>query len=520
MKSRKQTHQGYLEIIKQAEKDNEVQAAKRTFCQHDLFFLLVYVLHRQDIDRDWLFDRCREVQHDPNGYLDLWARDHYKSSIITYGLTIQDILNNPEITVGIFSFIRPIAKSFMRQIKTDFESNEELKELFPDIFWSNPRKEAPKWSEDDGIVCKRKSNPKEATIEAWGLVDGMPTGRHYKLRVYDDIITEKSVTTPEMINKVTTAWELSQNLGQEGGEQRIIGTRYHFADTYHVMMERGSVIPREYPATKDGKAKGEPVLISQDSLNKKRRDQGPYVFSCQMLLDPVAEEMQELKPKWLQYWPAIHYTNMNLYLFCDPAGEKKKTNDYTVFTVWGLGPDNNYYVIEWIRDRMNLTERANVLFTLQRRYNPDRVIYEKYGMQSDIEHYQDRMNRENYRFRIEEIGGQVNKEDRIRKLIPLFEQGRIYIPETCVRVNLQGKAEDLTQIFIKEEYLLFPFSVHDDMLDCMARIVDTRTDRPDLLDDFMGLDFQNLKDRNVLAMKDFERRQQTNEYSVLTDGMR
>jgi predicted phage terminase large subunit-like protein len=465
MKSRKQTHQGYLEIIKQAEKDNEVQAAKRTFCQHDLFFLLVYVLHRQDIDRDWLFDRCREVQHDPNGYLDLWARDHYKSSIITYGLTIQDILNNPEITVGIFSFIRPIAKSFMRQIKTDFESNEELKELFPDIFWSNPRKEAPKWSEDDGIVCKRKSNPKEATIEAWGLVDGMPTGRHYKLRVYDDIITEKSVTTPEMINKVTTAWELSQNLGQEGGEQRIIGTRYHFADTYHVMMERGSVIPREYPA-----------------------------FSCQMLLDPVAEEMQELKPKWLQYWPAIHYTNMNLYLFCDPAGEKKKTNDYTVFTVWGLGPDNNYYVIEWIRDRMNLTERANVLFTLQRRYNPDRVIYEKYGMQSDIEHYQDRMNRENYRFRIEEIGGQVNKEDRIRKLIPLFEQGRIYIPETC--------------------------SVHDDMLDCMARIVDTRTDRPDLLDDFMGLDFQNLKDRNVLAMKDFERRQQTNEYSVLTDGMR
>lgn len=478
MSARIKAHSEYLAIIEEAERTNSVNATKRLLCQRDLFFLMVYVLHRQDIDRDWLFDRCREVQHNPNGYLDLWARDHYKSSIITYGLTIQDVLNNPEITIGIFSFIRPIAKSFLRQIKTDFESNEELKELFPDIFWKNPRKESPKWSEDDGIVIKRKSNPKESTIEAWGLVDGMPTGRHFRLRIYDDIITEKSVTTPEMIKKVTNAWELSQNLGTEGGAFRVIGTRYHFADTYHVMKDRKSVVPREYPATKNGKAKGEPILISKESLANKRRDMGLYTFSCQMLLSPVAEEMQELKPKWLQYWPAMYYRNLNIYLLCDPAGKKKKENDYTVFTVWGIGADENYYIIEWVRKRLNLAERSDVLFALQRKYKPQKVAYEVYGMQSDIEHYKDRMNRTNYRFPIEEVGGSVAKEDRIRKLVPLFEQGRIYLPETCVRVGDDGKQEDLTQIFIKEEFKLFPFSVHDDMLDCMARIIDIKTDFP------------------------------------------
>jgi hypothetical protein len=108
---------------------------KRELAKKDLFFLLAYVLGRPDVNRDWVFDRCREVQAAANGYLDLWSREHYKSSIITFGKTIQDILNDPEITVGIFSYSRPIAKAFLRQIRTEFESNELLRSLFSDIIW-------------------------------------------------------------------------------------------------------------------------------------------------------------------------------------------------------------------------------------------------------------------------------------------------------------------------------------------------------------------------------------------------
>lgn len=479
-RSKENVHQEYFDILAEADIKKQGWAAKRMLCQQDLFFLLVYVLHRPDINRDWLFDRCREVQKNPDGFLDLWARDHFKSSIITFGLTIQNIVNDPETTVGIFSFIRPIAKSFLRQIKLEFEENDELTQLFPDVLYANPKKDSPKWSEDDGIIVKRKGNPKEATVEASGLVDGMPTGRHYRLRVYDDIITEKSVTTPEMINKVTQAWELSQNLGTEDGKMRVVGTRYHFADTYHVMKERKSLQVREYPATHDGKATGSPVLVRQETLEKKRRDQGMYVFSCQMLLNPVSEELQEMREEWLKFWNPQNYDNLNIYIICDPAGALKKSSDYTVFTVWGLGADENYYVIEWIRDRLNLTDRADTLFSLQRKYKPLRVIYEKYGMQSDIEHYEDRMNRENYRFRIEEIGGQVKKEDRIRKLVPLLEAGRVYIPNSCMKINYENKLVDLTKIFINDEYKLFPFSIHDDMLDCMARIIDINAVAPSL----------------------------------------
>ena len=64
------------------------------------------------------------------------------------------------------------------------------------------------------------------------------------------------------------------------------------------------------------------------------------------------------------------------------------------------------------------------------------------------------------------------KEDRIRRLVPLYEQGRVFRPYRCIFVDYEGRAHDLTREFIDQEYLAFPVSHHDDMLDCEARIVD------------------------------------------------
>ena len=93
----------------------------------DLFYLLVYILNRKDCLHPWIFERAQEVQRAPDGYLDLWSREHYKSTISTFGLNIQTILLNPEVTIGIFSHTRDIAKGFLRQIKQEFETNTDLK---------------------------------------------------------------------------------------------------------------------------------------------------------------------------------------------------------------------------------------------------------------------------------------------------------------------------------------------------------------------------------------------------------
>jgi predicted phage terminase large subunit-like protein len=444
----------------------------RALALGDLFFFLVVVLGRADADNDWIFDRCREVQADPDGRLDLWAREHYKSTIITVARTMQDILRDPEIAVGIFSHTRPVAKSFLRQIKREFENNALLHELFPDVLWGPKAAGAPTWSEDAGLIVRRRRNPKECTVEAWGLVDGQPTGKHFDLMIYDDVVTRESVTTPDMIRKVTDAWALSLNLGARGGRVRYIGTRYHHNDTYAEIMRRKAATPRLHPATLDGTPEGRPVLLAPEKLAEKRRQMGPYIFGCQMLQNPLADAVMGFKEAWLRDVEKPSAEGLSVYLLADPASSKKERADYSVFAVVGLGPDLNYYLLDGVRDRLNLTERAETLFRLHRRWRPLAVGYERYGMQADVEFMKAEMERRNYRFPLTELGGPMPKPDRIRRLAPLFERGRFFLPRNLPFIDVEGRERDFVREFIEDEYLAFPVAAHDDMLDAISRIVD------------------------------------------------
>jgi len=334
--------------------NNVLNEAVRMLCKADLFYLLVNVCGRVDMNNDFAFERCREVEANPDNHLDLWAREHFKSSVITFGLTIQDILKDPEVTFGIFSHTRPIAKAFLRQIMREFEGNKILHAAFPDVLWTEDLKQAPKWSEDDGIIVKRKSNPKEATVEAWGLVDGQPTSKHYKKLLYDDIVVQGSVSNPEMIQKTMTALEQSYNLGVATHLcRRFVGTRWHFNDAYKTIKDRGTAIPREHPGRIGGTEDGESVFWSDEIHLQKRRDMGPYTYAAQILLNPKADAMQGFKREWLRFYTKLNPDKMNKYILVDAANSKKKGSDYTSMWVVGLATDGNYYALDMIRDRLN-----------------------------------------------------------------------------------------------------------------------------------------------------------------------
>ncbi len=451
-------------------KAGKIDQVVRMLVLADLYYLLVRVCKRVDMLNDFAFARCREVEAAPDGFLDLWAREHFKSSIITFGLTIQDILRDPDTTFGIFSHTRPIAKAFLRQIMRELEANKTLHAAFPDVLWGEDVRQAPKWSEDDGIIVKRNSNPNEATIEAWGLVDGQPTSKHFKKLLYDDVVVAGSVTSPEMIAKTMLEMERSYNLGTTPGIKRGAGTRWHFNDAYKTITDRGTLIAREHPGREGGVEEGASVYWPDETHLQKRRDMGPYTYAAQILLNPKADSAQGFKREWLRKYKKIDTKTLNWYLVFDAASSKKKGSDYTAGWAVGLGKDGNYYCVPEVRDRLNLKERGDRLFDMHRRYKPKQIRYEKYGLMADVEHYQARMENENYRFSIVEVGGQTSKIDRIRRLIPLFEAGRIWIPESRHVTDWQKTTVDLVHSFVEEEFFPFPVGLHDDMLDALSRI--------------------------------------------------
>ena len=421
---------------------------------NDRFFLMTGLLGREDALHPWLFDRVREVERDPDGYLDLWARYHFKSSVITTAGTIQEIMCDPEITIGIFSVVKPIATEFLAQIKNEFETNEHLKEVYPDVLYRNPRTKGEdgrpsKWSLARGITVKRRGRPKEATVEAHGLIDGQPTGRHFPLHVYDDIVTQ-DYTSDEQIKKTTLRWEMADNLGTKDGVRKwVVGTRYHFADTYGTILERGSAKPRIYPATDDGKLTGKPVMLTQENWDKIKRDQRSIV-SAQMLLNPIASGEATFQSVWLRTYDVIPGV-MNVYIMVDPSKGSGARSDRSAIPVIGIDQGGSKYLLDGVCHRMKLTERWEWIKKLKKRWESHpgvqmvRVGYEQYGMLNDLEVIKDTMERERNWFEIVELNtprqGGHSKGDRIERLEPDIREGRFLLPIAAYHPNV-GTAPD------------------------------------------------------------------------------
>lgn len=452
----------------------------RWLALNDLYFLLRHIMNAEYIEHEWFFARCAEVQAAPDNHLDFWSRGGGKSTVITFALNIQEILRNPNITIGIFSYIRPIAKQFLLQIMVEFENNQLLKDIFPDVLYQDPKKESPKWSQDEGIIVRRTSNAREATVEAWGMTDNMPTGKHFQLLSYDDVINERSVTTSEMMEKVVRAWELSLNLGSGQGALRfrLAGTFYADGDVHHTMMERGFGIPRIRPIIVDDKS----LLLSNERLALIKQSMSESTFAMQILLNPkLADRERGFKAEWLKHWkigspPAVK--SLNRYIFVDPGGKGEESTSYTAFVIVGLGSDKHIYILDMVKDRFGLVRRMEKLFELHHQYEPLNVYYERYSMQADVEAIREKMTHDNYRFNIIEVGAasglQLSKDKRIEKLQPDFKSGKIILPPFhLLKYKMHdGREIDVVDNFVSREYGVWPYSREKDLLDAMARIHD------------------------------------------------
>ena len=446
-----------------------------------------------------------------------YPRGTFKSSVITIGYTLQSVARNPDVRILIDNEVYGNSKAFLREIKSHMEK-ERLLELYPEFQVDKRQNDA--WTESTVIVSSRTKERKEPTISCAGL-DQIKVGMHYDKIIMDDLVSNRNVTTKEQIEKVIEHYRLALSLLEPGGEIILLGTRYHYSDLYgHVLEtddgefqnlilpailtdEAATLLNDQFRHLKHTYKAGDllfPERLTEEFLQSQRSSQGSYIYNCQYMLDPVNSEEADFKREWLKYHRShLEYEKgkpylvldwlgdykrvtledipegripVNLYTTVDPNNKKKKSSDYTGSMTVAVDEENNWYVLDMIRDKYNPKEIVDLMFDIHDEHNPDLIGIEDVGKETIKFYLLEQMKKRNIFFRTRELKTKgIAKEDRISRIIPRFETGMIYLPASLIKTNWEGKRIDIVAAF-EDEYEYFPLAKNDDLMDALAYMED------------------------------------------------
>ena len=235
------------------QKDRIKLEALKEACRTDLKFLCKDVLGMKDWqdslhgDNPPTYDvdktTKRRVQVDPGGLA--WqlkqpdkekgiflARGHLKSSLVTVGYVIQQILINPNIRVLITNAVLDRSKEFLQQIQDYLTTQSQL----PIIFGEFRHKDISWTSAQCTIVQKNDPTKRGPTIRIAGLETSL-TGSHCDLIIHDDLVELNNVQTKDQIKKVIQFFNASYDILDPGGDMIVVGTRWAEDDLYGLILK-------------------------------------------------------------------------------------------------------------------------------------------------------------------------------------------------------------------------------------------------------------------------------------------
>lgn len=206
--------------------------ALKMACKTDLRFLCKEVLGMKDWEDNLHGGLAEELEQPESRKLFLMPRGHLKSSIITVGWGLQQVLRDPNIRVLITNAVWDKARAFLNQISGYMTDKSALPQIFGAFQTPNMR-----WTRDEiEISQKTLRTIKEPTISTAGLEKSL-TGYHYDLIIHDDLVDKENVTTKEQIEKVKSFYRNSLPLLDPGGRIVVIGTRWVIGDLYQELIE-------------------------------------------------------------------------------------------------------------------------------------------------------------------------------------------------------------------------------------------------------------------------------------------
>lgn len=438
-----------------------------------------------------LFDFCKDVlgykdmngiHKDLCGFLEekwlfkliLMPRYSFKSTICTVGLSIWKLVKDHNTRILIYSDASTKAQGFLLSAKSHMEGGVE-KSIFSSIFEWTPKDKMQKWNESQVVIKDRKTSYPEPSIDTGGI-ETSKVGMHYDLIIFDDIVSDKNITTKDQMDKVEECYRRSLSLLKPGGQVIMVGTRWHFGDLYGRIIAENDIknnfklfILDGEEDKKYGKYPFSDIGLTKEFLAEQKKNQGTYNFSCLYRNSPTDPETAVFRTGDFGFYGSIKKDDLYITATCDPAGEGE---DFTAITVVGTDSKMDMHILDIVNRHLQPSEIISEVIRLHYKYT-----FKMFGLEMNFYRGMLRLEldrrineeRKNSNFKLFGVHefeatsrkGQ-SKTNRIMALQPYHERGSIKFPGEKVEL-LRGEFSELAYQMIQ-----FPNSAHDDILDSLA----------------------------------------------------
>lgn len=262
--------------------------AYRELGKVDLYFLSKYILGYELEDQTDIHYRfCSIADEERLRQIMLMFRGSFKTSL-GIAKIIQWLIKDPAAQIGLGSDKIDRAAERVAEVRRVLETNALLKELYPDIFYQNPTREASLWTQDALNINRpmdRVVGFAKPSVSAFGLFP-LPTGSHFTHVVLDDLENESNVNTPDLVHQLNVRVSSLIPLLQAGAPVLMLGTIYS-PDGPNTLYQR--IWPTYKVPIIDNQ--GHPTFPSRypaSVIEQYRTDiNDEYVWSGQYLLKPA-----------------------------------------------------------------------------------------------------------------------------------------------------------------------------------------------------------------------------------------
>lgn len=416
-------------------------------------------------DPSWLHDKIAEAlmrveRGEIKRLLITMPPRHGKSMLASQYFPAWYLGRNPTKEIIMASYSGELASDFGRKVRNIVDEPD-----FQACF-------NVKLAEDSKAKNRWHTNKKGGYVAAG--VGGAITGRGADILLIDDPFKDREEAESQVIRDKVYDWYTSTAITRltPNGAVVIIHTRWHDDDLI------GRILAKEpekwehlnFPATaeedEEFRKRGDPLWpqrYSYEALMNIKNSVGPYDWACLFQQNPINEETQEFKKSFFKYYRETDLPpGMRIITAIDPAISKKETaDDSVVFTV-GVMPSitplqiiGGVFLLEYTAGKMNPSELIDEIFFHHSTWNSDLVIVETVAYQEALAHFlREQMMRTGQMLNIEEVKHSVDKERRIRGLIPYYKSGLVF--------HRPGMSE------LEQQLLRFPKAAHDDIIDALA----------------------------------------------------